>query len=318
MTQSLSLQAQKKTKFPFAHTFSIIACDPQAGEMGVAVQSHWFSVGSIVTWAEAGVGVIATQAMANVGYGPVGLQYLRDGYSSKVTLAKLLSQDDHAQIRQVAILDVNDNIAAHTGTQCIAEAGHRIGENYSTQANMMHKNTVWDAMADTFETQTGTLADRMLHALEAGQQAGGDVRGQQSAAMLIVKMEKMENPWDGVLCDLRVEDHPDPINELQRLIRIQHAYQLMNTADELITKGDFAMAAATYEKAAVIAPDNIEIAFWHAIALAEIGRLSEALPVFHSVFHRDKHWALLLLRLPAAGLLHTSDEIMKQILSQGE
>lgn len=318
MAQFLHSPEHYQTKFPLIHTYSIVACDPDAGEMGVAVQSHWFSVGSVVPWAEPGVGVVATQAMANVGYGPMGLQYLRDGYSAKVTMAKLLSQDENARVRQAAVMDVNGNIAVHTGEKCIAEAGHRAGTNYSVQANMMYKNTVWDAMAETFESQKGSLAERMMYALEAAQQTGGDIRGQQSAAMRIVKMEKMETPGEGVLYDLRVEDHPTPLKELNRLINIQKAYQLMNTADECISNADFVTAATLYEQATALAKNNIEIAFWRAIAMVETGKLDEALPIFRVIFHKDRHWAVLLLRLPAAGLFTADNEVLKQIIAQAE
>lgn len=302
-------------RFPFAHTYSIVAYDPESGDMGAAVQSHWFSVGSLVPWAEAGVGVIATQAIVNVSYGPNGLDLMREGFTAKQALSKLIDEDEDAGVRQVAMIDADGNVAAHTGTKCIAQAGYHIGKNYSVQANMMLNDSIWGAMSEAFENSSGLLAERMLTALEAAQAAGGDVRGQQSAAILVVSGKKYEHPWEGVLMDLRVEDHAKPVSELKRLVRLHQAYNLMNAADNQIAKGNFSAATLSYEQATAYAPDVIEITFWQAVALAEIGRMDEAIPLFTKVFAKDPQWADLLQRLPDAELFTRNPAIMKKILS---
>jgi uncharacterized Ntn-hydrolase superfamily protein len=308
-------QNSGKKKFPFAHTYSIVAYDPATGEMGVAVQSHWFSVGSMVTWAEAGVGAIATQAMVNVSYGPEGLQLLREGKDAQTTLMLLTDKDEQSEIRQAAIVDVQGNIAVHTGDKCIADAGHFAGEHFSVQANMMLNDKVLPAMAKAYESANGPLAQRMLYAMQAGQDAGGDVRGMQSAAILIVGGEKVDEPWQGVKMELRVEDHPTPVAELKRLVTLHQAYELMNTADEKIAANDYASAKELYIQAKLLAPENLEINFWYAVALAEIGQLEESLPVFRMVFKENPNWAVLLERLPEVDLFSKDDEVMKKILS---
>jgi uncharacterized Ntn-hydrolase superfamily protein len=315
MHNSDSRNSTRINKFPFAHTYSIVAYDPETGDMGAAVQSHWFSVGSLVSWAEAGVGVIATQAIVNVSYGPNGLQLMGEGYSAQETLEKLLKQDPQSSVRQVAMIDAAGNVAAHTGSKCIAQAGYHTGKNYSVQANMMLNDSIWGAMSEAYENSTGLLAERMLAALEAAQAAGGDVRGQQSAAILVVSGKKYERPWEGIQMDLRVEDHPMPIQELKRLVRLQQAYSLMNAADNQIAKGNFSAATISYEQATEYAPEVIEISFWRAVALAEIGRLDEAMPLFNDVFAKNPQWGELLQRLPDADLFTDNPAIMKKILN---
>ena len=201
-----------------AHTFSIVARDSESGRMGVAVQSHWFSVGSTVTWAEAGVGAVATQALVEVSHGPLGLDLMRGGRSATEALRALLAADEGRAVRQVAMVDANGEVAVHTGERCIADAGHVAGETFSAQANMMVTADVWPAMTDAYERSRGDFAERMLEALEAGQTAGGDVRGRQSAAILIVEGESTGCPWVDTTMDLRVEDHAKPIKELRRLV----------------------------------------------------------------------------------------------------
>jgi len=305
-------------RFPIAHTFSIVARDPQTGEMGVAVQSHWFSVGSIVAWGEAGVGVVATQAMVEVGYGPRGLALMRQGLSAPVALQALLQMDENREVRQVAMLDAQNHVAVHTGTRCIAEAGHYQGEGYSVQANMMKNASVWPAMAEAYESSRGDLAERLLAALEAAQAAGGDIRGQQSACLLIVRGERSEHPWEGVVMDLRVEDHPDPLGELRRLVHVHRAYQQMNAGDAFLADGKVEEALAAYRQAAQMAPEIDELPFWHAVTLAELGRLEEALPIFKHVFSKNPDWATLLSRLPQAGLLRQDEAMLKTILALRE
>lgn len=317
----LSIQRQEPVnpnpfinRFPFAHTFSIVARDPSTGQMGVAVQSHWFSVGSIVAWGEAGVGVVATQAMAQVGYGPLGLRGMRRGKSAHEVLAGLLAADDGRDLRQVAMLDATGCVAVHTGSRCIAHAGHKTGDACSVQANMMVNDRVWPAMLDAFEQSTQDLPERLLAALEAAQQAGGDVRGQQSAALLVVEGTSTGKPWEGRLFDLRVEDAPQPIAELRRLVGVQRAYQAMNRGDEYLGLGEVEKALQAYRTAAEMQPDMDELPFWHAVTLADLGRLDEALVIFRQVFSINPNWADLVQRLPAAGLMKDDPGTMRRIL----
>ena len=298
-----------------AHTFSIVARDPQSGEMGVAVQSHWFSVGSAVTWAEAGVGAVATQSLVEISYGPLGLALMRAGKSAAEALAALLAADEERALRQVAIVDTEGRVAVHTGGRCIADAGHETGDGFSVQANMMANPGVWPAMARAYRTAEGDLAERMLAALEAGQAAGGDVRGKQSAAILIVKPASTGRPWADTAMELRVEDHPEPIRELRRVVGLHRAYRHMNRGDELLGAEEVEKALGEYRTAAEIAPQIEELPFWHAVTLADLGRVDEALPIFRDVFARNADWATLLPRLPQAGLLRDDPEMLKRILA---
>lgn len=303
----------KANRFPFAHTFSIVARDPDNGQMGVAVQSHWFSTGSIVTWAEPGVGVVATQSMAEVSYGPLGLSAMREGKPAAIALANLLKKDENREARQVAMLDAKGSVVVHTGARCIAEAGHKAGYQYSVQANMMLKNTVWPAMATAYEASKGPLADRLLAALDAAQAEGGDIRGKQSAAMLIVSGEILEQPWKGILVDLRVEDHPEPLTELRRLLNVQRAYEHMNRGDDLLSQGLVDEAFLAYRQGASLAPHLDELPFWQAVTLLDSGREEEALPILGKVIKTDPNWLLLLERLPAAGLLKGDPAMMRRV-----
>jgi uncharacterized Ntn-hydrolase superfamily protein len=302
-------------KFPFAHTYSIIARDPETGQLGGAVQSHWFSVGSLVLWAEPAVGVVATQAMAQVSYGPLGLNAMRAGSSAPETLKSLLAADALAGLRQVAMVDAQGRAAAHTGDRCIAAAGHIVGEQFSVEANMMANDTVWPAMAEAYRGAKGDLADRLLAALDAAQASGGDIRGQQSAALLVVPAKPSSQPWNDRIFDLRVEDHPAPLAELRRLVRIQRAYNWMNLGDERLGLGDTAGALAAYSGAADLAPEVDEIPFWHAVTLADMGRIEEALPIFRRVFAANPAWAQLLTRLPSVGVVKLNEAQIQQILA---
>jgi uncharacterized Ntn-hydrolase superfamily protein len=304
-------------RFPLAHTYSIVARDPQTGEMGVAVQSHWFSVGSLVTWGEAGVGVVATQSMVDASYGPLGLELMRAGRSAGDALRGLLAADEGRELRQVAMLDNHGRVAAHTGARCIAEAGHEVGDGFSAQANMMGRATVWPAMARAYrEAGHGvSLADRLLAALRAAQAEGGDIRGQQSAAILIVKGVSTGRPWADRVMELRVEDHPDPVGELARLVTVQQAYEWMNLGDDRLGKGQVEAALDAYRTAAGMAPEMDELPFWHAVTLADLGKVEEALPLFRQVFQSNPDWAVLIQRLPAAGLLNPDPGLMQRILS---
>lgn len=299
----------------FLHTYSIIARDPSNGNLGVAVQTHWFAVGALCPWIEAGVGAVATQSMVEVRYGPKCLDMLRQGETPQKALNKLLAPDQGRDLRQVAVINHAGQIATHTGSRCIQEAGHIIGDGYSVQANMMLNNSVWPAMAEAFETAFGSLAERMLAALKAGQKAGGDMRGMQSAAMLVADGEKTDEPWKHVKLDIRVDDHAAPLQELERLLKIQTAYAFMNEGDELLSKGEMDTAREAYQKAVDLAPGNEEIPFWYAVTLANSGKIKRALPVFEEIFRKSPNWYELVRRLPASGLLKDDPLMIKQISS---
>jgi uncharacterized Ntn-hydrolase superfamily protein len=300
-------------RFPFAHTYSIVARDPQTGELGAAVQSHWFSVGSAVTWGEPGVGVVATQSMVEKSYGPQGLALMRAGIPADSALSSLLQAESNSAVRQVAMLDQTGRVAVHTGSRCIACAGHTAGVGFSVQANMMLNDSVWPAMAEAYQTATGPLAERLLTALAAAQAAGGDIRGQQSAALLVVSGERVPHPWEGVRVDLRVEDHPHPVEELRRLLTVHQAYEWMNLGDEHLAAGKVDQALSAYRTAAAMAPALDELPFWHAVTLAELNRLDEAEPIFREVFKVNPNWVELVKRLPAAGLLRDDPQMLERI-----
>lgn len=296
-------------------TYSIVARDPETGEMGVAVQSHWFSVGSIVTWAEAGVGAVATQSFVEPSYGPLGLQLMRTGRSAPDALKALVTTDADEAVRQVAMVDAQGRVAAHTGSRAIYAAGHHVGDGYSTQANMMENPTVWDAMARAFESTQGDLADRLLAALEAAEEEGGDIRGRQSAAMIVVSGTSTGKAWVDRKFDLRMEDHPTPVPELRRLVRLQRAYNALNEGDGLMTLGDTDGAMRSYARAMEIVPDeatNGEAPYWVGITLAASGREAEAIPYLLRAQRLDARWAELTLRLPAAELL-PSEEVARRL-----
>jgi uncharacterized Ntn-hydrolase superfamily protein len=302
---------------PFAHTFSIVAIDSASGEMGVAVQSHWFSVGSIVAWARPGVGVVATQSLVNVSFGPRGLELMEKGIAPQNALQTLLGSDKAAGYRQVALLNAKGQIATHTGKECIAEAGHIVGKTFSVQANMMLNKKVVPAMAAAFQKAKGPLAERMIAALEAAQKAGGDIRGQQSAAIKIVKIRPSGKIWEDVVMDLRVEDHPQAVQEIARLVKVYRAYEHMNRGDLAIEKGDKEAALREYSAAEAMFPKNLEMKFWHAVALTNIGQLQQALPLFAQVFSKDGNYRTLARRLIPNGMLKASVDDLKRIMNAG-
>ena len=297
------------------HTYSIVARDPVTSEMGVAVQSHWFSVGSIVSWAEAGVGAIATQSFVNASFGPGGLAFLKAGKTASQGVEELIASDEGRDFRQLAVVDTQGNVAAYTGQKCVPAAGHYLGDNFSVQANLMLNDQIWPAMARAFEAAQEPLAERMAIALEAAQAAGGDIRGQQSAAILVVRGQASGNLWEDRLIDLRVEDHPEPVKELKRLLKVARAYEYMNEGDESLEKNDIEGALANYRTAEAIQPDNLEMKFWHAISLANIGRLDEALPKFKQVFAQDDNWATTVQRIAEVGLLSVDKTDLRKILN---
>ena len=298
------------------HTYSIVARDPKTGEMGVGVQSHWFSVGSVVSWGEAGVGVVATQSLVNKSFGLRGLELLKQGKSPQEAINLLISDDDGRDVRQLAILDSQGRVATHTGLKCIKHAGHKIGDNFSAQANMMLTEDVWPAMARAFEKNNDlSLPERIVKCLEAAESVGGDIRGRQSAALLVVAGEPTEEKWEDPIIDLRVEDHNDPLKELNRLLKIWRAYEHMNNGDLAIEKGDMAKALEEYDAAQKLFPENLEMAYWTAVSLANQNQLDKALVLFKKIFKKEKNWRLLTERLPYSGLLNIKEEELKKILS---
>jgi len=302
-------------KEQFAHTFSIVARDKTTGEMAVAVQSHWFSVGTSVSWGKSGVGVIATQSFINPAYGPKGLKLMMEGKSAKETLDLLVSKDEGRDVRQVAMLDVKGNASAFTGKDCIVSAHHIIGDNFSVQANMMLNDKVVPAMAKSFlDNSKLPIAERVLKALQAAQQAGGDIRGKQSAAIIVVGPDMVKDPWLDKLVDLRVDDYLEPINELERLLKVHHAYDHMNKGDLAIEHGDMVMALKEYGTAQKLFPENLEMKYWIAVAMANNKQLNESLPIFKEIFKEDENWRELTKRLPRSGLLELSEQDLNMIL----
>lgn len=302
-------------KDQLAHTYSIVARDSATGELGVAVQSHWFSVGSLVTWAEAGVGAIATQSFVNPDFGPQGLALLKAGLSANQALSALLAADEGRDVRQVAIVDASGEVAVHTGEKCIQVAEHRTGAGYSAQANMMYHEGVPQAMADAYEQHADQpLAERLLAALEAAEAAGGDIRGSQSAAILVVRAQPTGQVWRDRLVDLRVEDYPNPVGELQRLLLVHRAYNLMNAGDLAMERGDIDQAIKLYGNAEKLFPGNLEMKFWHAVNLANAGKMTDANALFKEVFAGGKNWRDLLPRIHAVGLLNVSPDALKELM----
>jgi uncharacterized Ntn-hydrolase superfamily protein len=294
-------------------TYSIVARDPATGELGVAVQSHFFGVGSLVSWAEAGVGAVATQSVVEPAFGPRGLDLMRAGAGAAEALSRLLADDSQPQVRQVALIDSQGRAAAHTGERCIAEAGHRHGDQVSAQANIMARAGVWDAMVSSYREATGDLAGRLLAALEGAEDAGGDLRGRQSAALVVVAPHPGARVAGDRLVDLRVEDHADPLAELGRLLGLRRAYAHIDAGDELAAAGDVEGALAEYAAAHGRYPDNAEFAFWHGAALAADGREGEARPLLEQAFEAHDGWRELLARLPAAGLFPDDPGLLERV-----
>ncbi len=300
---------------PLAHTYSIVARDAKPGEMAVAVQSHWFSVGTAVSWGEAGVGVVATQSFTNKSFGLRGLAMLKEGLSPQEAMDSLLNHDDGKAFRQVAILDTKGRVATHTGAKCIDEAGHANGDNFSVQANMMLNDTVVPAMEEAWKKHSDLpLAERMVKVLEAAQAQGGDIRGKQSAALLLVKAEASDEPWNDRVLDLRVDDHQNPVQELNRLVKVYRAYEHMNQGDYFVEKGKMQEAMNEYNAAMEMFPENLEMQYWTAITLANDGKIDQAVKMLQKIYMQDANWRELTKRLPKVGLLEVEDQELKKLL----
>ena len=299
-----------------AHTYSVVAHDAKARELGVAVQSHYFAVGPDVPWAEAGVGAVATQAFVDVGYGPRGLELMRRGVSAPEALARLVARDKLRNERQVAMVDGRGRVAVHTGARCIADAGHHTGKGWSVQANMMVNASVVPAMALAFERARGDLADRFLETLEAAERAGGDIRGRQSAAILVVRGRRTASPWRARVFDLRVEDDREPLEELRRLVSLRRAYLALDASDDAFRRKDVRGGARNLDRAVALGGENPEFAFWGAVALAKQGRVDRAIPMLRRIFRQDARWEELLRRLPNAGI--AKSELVARLLHRSD
>lgn len=328
------------------NTYSIVAHDSSTGQLGVAVQSHWFGVGQVVPWAEAGIGAVATQSFVDPSYGKLGLELLRAGRGAEPTLRALLSGDASCQVRQVAVADAKGNVATFTGSNNIESAGGiagdrsaatdvtcgsgggrlEIGKGFAVQANLMANDQVWPAMAKAYRESGGDLADRMLASMDAAQAAGGDIRGKQSAALIVVNAKPTGQQWQDRLFDLRVDDHPEPLAELRRLVSLQRAYNHMNAGDLAVENKDNESALREYGAAARIAATtpgipasrHAEMLYWHAVALVSMKRIDEALPLFARAFGLEPSWRELTPRLSRAGLLPSDAKLIERILAAGE
>ena len=313
---TLAVVTPARKTSPIAHTYSIVARDPRTGELGVAVQSHYFSVGPVVPWAEAGVGAVATQSLVLVDYGPYGLELMRKGYTAKQALDSLLAADAHRDGRQVAMVDARGNVAAFTGTSCIPDAGDVQGEQFSCQANLMANGKVWPAMKAAYGNAHGDLPERLMQALEAADRAGGDIRGRQSAAMLVVKGAASGKPWNDVVVNLRVEDHAHPLVELRRLLRLRRAYNLEDQGDNFTAEKKGAEAARSYDEAMKLAPDVVELQFWAAVTMYSNDRKPDALKLFNKVFAREARWVPLVERLSRVGLFPADPKAVAEVQAQ--
>lgn len=327
------------------NTFSIVARDPETGQMGVAVQSHWFAVGQIVPWAEAGVGAVATQSFVDPSYGKLGLDLLRAGKSAPAVLRGLLGGDASCEVRQVGVVDASGVVATFTGSRDILAAGGiagnatgsdqvqcgshggtlSVGRDFAVQANLMANDRVWPAMAKAYSETKGDLATRMLAALDAAQAEGGDIRGKQSAALIIVNAKSTGRPWQDKLYDLRVDDDPQPLAELRRLVSLQRAYNHMNAGDLAVEHKDNEAALREYSAAEKIASSttgipqsrHAEMIYWHAVALANMQRVDESLPLFAKAFAMEPAWRELTPRLVRSGLLPDDPKLIDRIVKAG-
>jgi uncharacterized Ntn-hydrolase superfamily protein len=286
-------------------TYSIVARDPRTGELGVAVQSHYFSVGSVVTWARSGVGAIATQSMAEVSYGPMGLDLMASGKSASEALGALLKVDQRSDTRQVAMVDSQGNIGVHTGSRCIDFAGHVEGDQFSCQANLMSNDTIWGAMEREYKKSTDLdLPERLVATLEAAEAAGGDARGKQSAALLIVSPKSYSNLWMGKVMELRVEDSPEPLPELKRLVRVRRAYDWVDRGDDLLGLGKIEDSLRAYKKAEELSPGNEEIRFWVAVTLMGSGATQDqGMQIVQEIFAQNPRWKTVTKSLLEKGYL---------------
>jgi uncharacterized Ntn-hydrolase superfamily protein len=279
-------------------TYSIVARDPESGAFGVAVQSCYFSVGAVVPWVEAGVGAVATQASAEISYGPRGLERMRKGERANVALSALVAEDEGNAVRQVAMVDSGGMAVVHSGLSCVAYSGARGGDGWCVQGNMLRSHAVWDAMGDAYTGASGDFLDRLLAALDAAEAAGGDVRGQQAAALVVSAAADGSGP----AIRLHVEDHPEPLVELRRLVSVHRAYAALDAAFERLQRGELDGLVPALEHALELAPGSREIRFRLAAALTLFGD-PRGRPMLDDVYAENEGWRELIPRLAAVGQL---------------
>ena len=280
-------------------TYSIVARDKETGELGVAVQSHYFHVGPVVPWVLSGVGAVATQSHVNISFGPLGLEFMKNGYTAEMALKALLAGDDKPDMRQVALVDAAGSVAAYTGPKCIPAAGHKSGDGFSCQANLMENDTVWGAMFDAYLSTKAPLAERMMAALDAAETEGGDIRGRQSAAMVVVRGNPSGRVWEDKTIDLRVDDSPEPLRELRRLLRIKRAYTSDDAAERLEVAGDVKAAVKLRTEAAEGAPDLVELSFWAGLDMAKLGDVDGGARLIARAVAEEPRWVEAMNRLAA-------------------
>ncbi len=297
-------------------TYSIVARDPETGRFGVAVQSHYLGVGPVVPWLEAGVGAVATQASVNISFGPIGLELLRAGRSATEVVAALVASDAEAQVRQLGVVDAQGGAAAHTGTDCIPACGHLVGEGFSVQGNLLERDSCWPAMAAAYRSALAEgvpFVERLLRAMEAAEAEGGDVRGRQSAAIMIVSCDLQQADWRGRLMDMRIEDHPDPVPELRRIVTMQLAYNLLDDEGDAARAGQ--SGAERYDLARQMSPEAYELVFWRGVELATGGDVTAGRRELQIAFAADPRWRTTLEHLAAAGREGVTPELAKQLLA---
>ena len=297
-------------------TYSIVARDPETGRFGVAVQSHYLGVGPVVPWLEAGVGAVATQASVNISYGPLGLELLRAGRSADEVVAALIASDAQPQVRQLGVVDATGRAAAHTGSDCIPACGHLVGEGFTVQGNLLERDTCWPAMAAAYRSalaEGAPFVERLLRAMEAAEAEGGDVRGRQSAALMIVAADIQQAAWRGRLMDMRIEDHPDPVPELRRIVTMQLAYNLLDEEGDAARAG--ASGAERYELARAMAPEAYELAFWRGVELATGGDVEAGRRELQIAFAADRRWRTTLQHLADGGREGVTTDLAASLLA---
>lgn len=297
-------------------TYSIVARDPETGRFGVAVQSHFLGVGAVVPWLEPGIGAIATQASVNIAFGPIGLEMLRAGVAADAVVAALVASDELASVRQVGVVDSQGRAAAHTGVECIPACGHLVRDGFTVQGNLLERDSCWPAMAAAYErgmAEGAPFVERLLRALEAAEAEGGDVRGRQSAAIMVASGELKAAAWRGRLMDMRIEDHPDPVPELRRIVTMQLAYDLSDDDGEAARAGQ--SSAERYARARQLAPEASELVFWRGVELATGGDMDGGLRELQIAFAADSRWRTTLQHLADAGREGVTPELAASLLA---
>ncbi|MEW5991608.1 MAG: DUF1028 domain-containing protein [Chloroflexota bacterium] len=293
-------------------TYSIVALDPATGELGVAVQTRWLAVGALVPWLRPTVGAIATQSFVDTRYGYAGIELLAAGRSPEDALAELLAADRDPGVRQVGMVDAAGRTAAHTGADCVVAAGHVTGRGVSVQANMMERPTVWPAMLAAFEAADGDLADRLVKALRAAEAEGGDVRGRQSAALVVVPGRADAQPWD-IRYDIRVDDARAPLDELDRLLALNRGYEALDRGFEALGAGETSAALAFFEQAAALAPDDDQVRLWQSFAVFDSGDEERGRRLYRAALEVEPRAGEHLRRFLAAGQLPGRERLVARL-----